>query len=387
MENFRQQLSENSALRRIFPWLPKDATGYRRNTQWKVELFNAKFHVTSLDTKLASRHYTVFINDDLVNEDNAFSEKERASVLRKWRLQKSVLTRYAKRKIGTEIDVGTPYHPHDLISTIIKKSKTYDKFIVPYRIKNSTGEWMLSFPEMYTWEDFEAIREDQGATIFSTQYELKVVEDSDRLAEEGWLKYWRYLPEIRNRYFIVDPAGTENKDNDPVGYLICDVDVLGNLYVVYSGQFWHTPWKMLRFTKELKDQFHPDDTFMEREKYSIYAADTVDKLLPGLVFSLIPHENTPPDKRIHPLKQYFETGRVFLGEGMKDLEDQITGYPDIRHNHILMCLAYVLKVMDIPTTKFHGAEEPETELEKDFLSEIQKMRARYAPKEDYDASF
>jgi hypothetical protein len=384
----------------MFPWIPKSDDGWRKWTRWRVEFANVKFHVSSLDTHQVSRHYTIIINDDLVNDINAFSDKERESVIRQWKMQKSILTRYSKKGIGMEVDVGTPYHSNDLISRLMTKVKTYTKFIVPYQVPNPNynpdrahdrernNPMQLSFPEMYDWVDFDRIREDQGASIFATQYELKVLDDADRLAYEEWLRYWSQLPLNFNRYLLVDPAGTETKTNDPSGFVVCDVDELGNLYVVYAEQFWLAPYAMLQQAERIRDAFKCDEVWFEREKYSISLADTVEHLLPKFNFGLLTHGNIPAPRRIHKLKQYFETKRIFIGKGMKDLEDQILNYPDVKHDHLLVALAYVLDVMDVPSKRFQRQADELPTKESELWEEIDRAKQKQQrAKEAYDDLF
>jgi len=404
MEDFREALRECKLLHDIFPEVPYPQEGvYRKFSQKKVEYKWVKFHVASLDTKQVSRHYTVIINDDLVNDDNAFSEKERDAIKRKWKFQKSIITRYKKLKVGLEVDVGSPFHPLDIMSLLIKKIKTYDKFIIPYALtkegkipalyKDEEGEWRiakegakLTLPEMFTWEDFEDKIEEQGRSIFGSQYELKVLEEEERLVDEKWIRYWQFLPENYIRHMVIDPAGTEKESNDATGITIVDWDARGTMHIVYAEKCWVTPMKLIGKIASLQKQLKPDDTFIEKEKYSITIADTLDLLAPKMDLSFVEHRNRPKPKRIHKLKQYFESGRVLLGQGMRELESDLTNYPDIDNDDVLDSLAYQLDEMDLPNKKIQRDNEPE--IEPGFELEINKLIGLdKETQEDMDAIF
>jgi len=355
MEEFRNLLTECKFIRRIFPEFPRITT--RKPwiwSRWKVEYKWVKFHVSAIDVRQVSRHYMVYINDDLVNDDNAFSETERETIKRKWKFQKSIITKYRKKKIGLELDVGTPYHSHDLMSFLVNSAKNYDKFIVPYALRDDgtiPDPWekdgWLTFPEMFTWEDFVDKYDDQGASIFNTQYKLQALEDSDILCKEEWLREWKFLPMNYIRHMIIDPAGSENKDNSATGITICDFDEGGTIYVVYAQRYWITPMELIKEMERLKEEFNPDEIFVEKEKYSVTIADTIEHLAPKLNFSFVESKNVPKPKRIHRLKQHFERGRILIKDHMKELKSQLLNYPsgDV---DILDSLAYQLIKMDVP---------------------------------------
>lgn len=377
MEDFRFIVMNCDILKQTYAWWPKSEASFRKWTKWRVQFGHFSFQVASLDTTQVSRHARQVWNDDLVNDDNAYSETERAKVLRKWKLQKSILTKSSKLKVGTELEFGTPYHSQDLMAHIIKHVRGYEKFIIPYKLVGLKGEEFLTFPEVFTWEDFEQIREDQGASIFATQYELNVIDDADRIAYEGMVRYYKYPPENYNRYLIVDPAGTENKRNDPSAFVVVDVDQAGVLYIAYAQHHWLMPNAMQQFAEQLARSYKVDEVYYEREKYSISIEDTVRHSGSTFIISFVEPKGRPKEKRIHRLKQYFETGRIFLSQGMTDFEDQLLSYPDCQHDDLLDALAYTLDKADAPSKKYSRAdeeEEPKDEFESEMNRTFSRMR-------------
>jgi len=394
MEEFREILRECQLLRDIFPEVPHPASGkYRKWSKYKVEYKWVKFHVASLDTRQVSRHYTVIINDDLVNDDNAFSDKERATILRKWKFQKSIITKYRKFKIGLELDVGTPFHHADLMSYMTRKIKTYDKFIMPYAVAEDgkvadldKRNGHLTLPEMFCWEDFEDKRQEQGKSIFGSQYELRIVDETDKLCDEEWLRYWRFLPENRIRHMTIDPAGVEHKESSATGITIVDWDEAGTMYILYAQKHWVTPMKLIGLISRLQHDYKPiDETFIEKEKYSITIGDTMEHLAPRFDLSFVEHRNRPKDKRIYKLKQHLERGKVLLCQGMKELENDLLNYPDVDSSDLLDALAYQLDVADTPRKKIIPDFEPE--IEEGFEEEMNKMLGLDQPEEGMDAYF
>jgi len=377
MADFRETLLSCQFLHELFPELPTNPNKYRKWALYKVEYKWVKLHVASLETKQVSRHYTVYINDDLINDINAFSEKERGNISRKWKFQKSIITKLRKTKTGLEIDVGTPFHSKDLISWFIKENKTYDKFIVPYAVTETGGvpdpfkrNGFLTFPELFSWEDFQDKRIDQGKSIFASQYKLQVLEDSDRLCYESWLRYWKFLPENFYRTMVVDPAGTEKGENNATGITICDTDERGVIYVVFAEEFYITPMALIEKMRELKKIYDPDEIWIEKEKYSVTIADTIDHYQIDLNFSFVEHKNISKGDRIHRLKQWFENKRILLGQGQADLENQIVEYPDCENKDILDSLAYQIKINHVPDKRM--VREPSPTSVESFEQEMEK---------------
>ncbi len=357
MEDFRETIRECRFLHWIFPELPKDSSQYRKWTKSKVEYKWFKFHVSSMDTRQVSRHYTIYINDDLVNDINAFSKVERESTMRKWRFQKSIITKHVKLKVGYELDVGTPYHSKDLMSYIMHRVDTYEKFIVPCALPDDKGVLdfekgigTLMFPEVASWEDYRELKKEQGASIFNTQYLLLCMDETDVLCKPEWIQYYKFLPENYRRYMIVDPAGTKDTDdNCPTGIIVADVNESGSIFLLHAMEYWVTPRKLIETMEELRVRYDPDESYIEKEKYSITIADTFDHIAPKLNFSFVEHKNEPKEKRIQRLKQWFETGRIFLNQGLTLFEDRILNYPDCAYDDMLDAFAYLLKVMNPPS--------------------------------------
>lgn len=375
MEDFRQTLSQNRLLHWIFPELPKSTDDYRSWTNSRVETFGgAKFHVASLETQQVGRHYEVIINDDWVNDKNAFSEIERENIKRKWAFQKAILTSYSRLGVGTEIDVGTLYCRGDLIDHIMRNSEGYDKFIVPFAIKNSQGKKVLSFPEIYTWEDFARKKKDMGRTLFASQYELRILDENAAITSEKWIMEWKNLPDNYVRYLIIDAAGTVDVGKrDPSAYLVADVDDRGRIFIRHTEMAWEETYEAVKRGERLARHFDVDETWYEREKFSISIAGVVDRIAPNFKFSLLSHKNEPPEKRVSRLTQYYETGSILHGPNQEELIGQVLNWPAVDHDDLLMCLAHLVRVMVPPR---RGIKREKDEQDVDFHEEMKRNHAR-----------
>ena len=141
----KHSLLQNERLQWIFPELPATEQAYDTMTQKRIEHRHVRVDFTSLETTLVSRHYPVWLNDDLENDENAKTDYMREDLKRRWRYQKAVLTKIKSRGIGLEIEVGTPYHTNGL-TWQIRRSPIYSKLEIPC-YKNRDKEQGVTFPE------------------------------------------------------------------------------------------------------------------------------------------------------------------------------------------------------------------------------------------------
>jgi hypothetical protein len=386
MENFRFTLM-NCPLQQAAFGLPADERGYDQFTKKVVRLGHVQFKVSSQEEQQASRHAKIIINDDLVNELNYVTEHSRDDVKRKWRFQKSVASQISKTDLALEIDSGTPYHYDDLMWWLMKKNTTYDKFISACvsgwpdisvsDVINRTKP--LRDTKLMTYEKLMEKLEEQGNSIFSSQYCMKPLSEVDALCKESWLKYWTLLPAVRWRTMVIDAGGSDPAVHDATGITIVDCDPYGNLYVVYAQEYWPTPQELIRDIKFLMDTYRPDDSRIEKEKYAVTIADTFEHVFPKYNISFVKHEGRTKagvGGRIMRLRQWFENGRILIGKNQKVLEDKLLQYPQVRNDDILDSLAYHLDVFRVPKE----TEKPtrDVNIEPTFVQEFDEYMGRLA---------
>jgi len=377
MTDFHTIMLECKFLHKIFPFLPSTKPQYRRFTLYRVEFKWFKFHVSSLEVKQVSRHYTFIINDDLVNDDNAYSVTEREKVKRRWKFQQSILTMYKKFKVGLIIEVGTPYHNNDLMSYLMTKVGFYTKFIQPYKHKNGH----LALPEVYCQEDFDKIRKKQGKSIFATQYELRVLYDQDKLVTEDQITYIDFMATNYIRKVIVDPGGSDElAKNTPTGVIIVDYTSAGTIDQIYEFRDWITPTQFIRLLMQIKRDYDPDEIRIEREKFTTTIADTVDHLALDLNIAFVNPQNMPKPKRAQRLKQWFETRRWRFSRSCPQSIEDACEHPDEQYKELIDCMAYAVdpQVLEFPKNKYGRPEDDEVP-DRGFTEELERIMKLNTP--------
>ena len=389
----KHSLLHNQILQWIFPDLPREESKYDSMTKPRIEHQHVKVDFTSLETTMVSRHYPVWLNDDLENDENARTEYMREELKKKWKYQKAILTRIKSRGIGMEIEVGTPYSVNGL-TWMIRNLPRYSKLEIPC-FKNRDRAQGVMFPELYSMDDFDAKREEMGSTIFSAQYLLLPLSEEDALCPESWIKRWTSLPDVRWRSMVIDPALSASAQADATGITIVDTDENGYIYIVHAEEYWLSPEKLLELIRNLQKQFDPDDTRIEKEKYSMTLADIWQHKYPDMNISFVEHRGRAKgskmnrdvmNTRIWRLKQWFETKRILLGPNMPSFEKQLIEYPDTARDDMLDSLAYQLDIRRIPRRKgkliLPSGREFEPSIEESFEAEMDDYYKKKIAKEE-----
>ena len=378
-ESIKYDLVQNDLLKWIFPELPQNESAYKTMTKSKIQAGHTRMEFSSLDTIQVGRHAPEMVNDDLENDENAFSDTLREELKRKWRYQKAILTKIRKKGLGLEIDIGTPYHFQGLIWQIMGM-KSYDKLIVPCW-EEVEGRRILAMPEVWTEEDFLEKREEMGSAIFSAQFLLHPLPEEDALCYPKWIKYYSALPEVSWRTMVVDPGGSDPKTKDATGISIVDTDENGDMYVVYYQKLWLSPDELMNLMHQLQKDYRPDDIRIEKEKYSITIADQFRHRFPLMKVSFVEHKHRKKRHRIWKLRQWLQGGRIFIPMDNKELETDLIQYPHLDYDDGLDSLAYHLDIRRVPprTTlpRFSPQIDPSFDVEYDkYLGRHHDKNAR-----------
>jgi hypothetical protein len=385
-ESVRYDLTNNDFLKWIFPEIPQRESDFKTITKLKIQSGHTRLEFASIDTTQVGRHAPSMVNDDLENDENAFSDTLREELKRKWRYQKAILTKIKKKGLGLEIDIGTPYHFQGLVWHLMNL-KTYDKMIIPCWY-DKDGVKKVTMPEVYTVEDFLEKREEMGAAIFSSQFLLHPLPEEDALCHPGWLKYYSILPENSYRTMVIDPGGSDPKTKDATGISIVDTDEKGDMYVVYYRKLWLSPVELMDTVASLHKQYRPDGVWFEKEKYSVTIADVFRHRFPLLGFSFVEHKLRQKPARIWRLRQLLQTGRILIPADNKELETDLLQYPHLDFDDGLDSLAYHLDVRRIPPKvqkpRFEPRIEPSFERELDRYLGLHKPEERGRTEADSD---
>jgi len=262
----------------------------------------------------------------------------------------------------------------------IRHLSGYDKLVIPCWTVDQDGVRHITMPELYTEQDFLEKLEEMGPAIFSAQYLLHPLAEEDALCNPKWIKYYSSLPENTWRSMVVDPGGSDPKTKDATGITILDTDEKGDMYVVYYRKMWLTPVDLMDTINHLKEEFKPDDIRIEKEKYSTTIADTFRHRFPLLHISYVEHQKRDKGQRIWRLKQWLQTGRIYIHQDARELETDLLQYPHLDFDDGLDSLAYHLDIRRIPPKIVKPRFQPQ--IETTFDEEFDRFVGRFRDKSD-----
>jgi hypothetical protein len=382
LEKIKFNLQYNELLRAIFKkWLPENPPEQaERWTQDEISIKGNKIETGSAEGNLVSRHYTIGINDDLVNRDNSATAEQISKVIDWWKLFQSLLL-----PKSVELIIGTRWDEDDLYGHIIKSFLQ-----VPSEEKNKSRiEWhkgKYHLLQLSCWADVEARTgstfptmfpdwklkeiEVEQAERFGGQYLNDPIAMSNKPFKPTWLsRTWdpALLPKIVTTIMTVDPTGKEKAESDYTGMTVVDAGLDKNVYIKFAQRKLVTDLKLVEWIVEVACDHFPAVIGIEENKYStlmelmeLSLPLIIRKLglnkeqaeyattLPGLCMELR-HRGRPKHVRILNLTGWFESGRMLLAPaGMQDVRDELLRFPSIRLFDIADALAYVLDVLTFP---------------------------------------
>jgi len=388
----KHDLLANPAIPYIFDRLPKTEREYQNRgkmTKNRIQCGEVVMEFWSMENTLVSQHFPKWINDDIENDKNTLTESGREKLKSKWKYQKAISTKLPGRDMPLEIETGTPYH-FDGIIWEISKNDRYSKLMIPAWTEvevNGKVEKKLAFPEFHSMEYFENKRSQMDKSIFAAQYLLQPIDEEDALCKSSWIKYWdgpkgKGLPTQCYRTLVIDPGGAEPGQHDATGITVVDTDQAGDMYIVHAEEYFLTPNALMDMIQWLKNTFHPDEMRIEKDRFMITIADIFKHRYPLLNIRYVTHQNRRKPARIMQLRQWFESGRVYLKQGMEQMENQLLRYKgegSIKRDDLLDSLSYHLDIRKLPAIKqphrLPSGKVFEPKTQADFDEEIAKLLA------------
>lgn len=202
-----------------------------------------------------------------------------------------------------------------------------------------------------------------GSYLFSNQYQNVIIPDDEKRFKSHWLRYYKELPEITNRFVFVDPAIGQKKHHDYTGIAMVDVSIDGDWYLRLAQRDRLTPTQIVEKIFELNAIYKPNAVGIEIVAYQealLYLMDQEMRRRNIIVpVKGIKRNQISKETRILGLVPRFEWGRIFVNTGMLDFEDEYTSFPRGKFDDILDSLASLEEIVFYPEKKIEkGLSQP-----------------------------
>lgn len=245
----------------------------------------------------------------------------------------------------------------------------------------------LYFPERLGQEFLDNKRKILGSYIFANQYLNRVIPDEEQDFKKSWLKYYHFLPTEKYTFITIDPAISLNDGADYTAFCVVHVDPDRNWYVQMANRLRITATDTVQLIFELYDRFNPTVIGIETIAYqqslihflqNEMARRGVHLPLQEIKAARLDKEggkHTTPSKymRIRRLVPMFEWGKIFLNQGLHDLEMEFSSFPRGSHDDIIDALARIEDVAYYPHSLRRTNREPQPndpEYEKWYIRQL-----------------
>lgn len=380
LTSIRSQIESNELLRALWPGIlpTKDCI-------WKTEALQlnrdhhhpeATFEAAGTGTRITGRHYNLSIEDDTVAPDlDEMGEEEllptQGDVEKAIGYHRLLTPLIATMPDNRMVIVGTRWFPQDLLSWSQNKEPRYTQYYRAVREDkdgNPDENGDLTYPERFSSEVLDSIRDAIGPYLFNTLYLNTPVRSEDMIFRPEWFSYYDSQPKNLVTYTTVDLAPPDSKSRDPDYNVIltCGKDLsTGYIYVLDYFRDRCTPSEVISQIFRHVTRYHPVTVGLETVAYqksmSYWIRERMSK--EGDYFMITEFKpTTKKEHRVAGLQPVVNSGSLKFQRWMTDLVNEMLSFPLGTHDDLIDSLAMQLSLWaSTPTTeekKLIEADDP-----------------------------
>jgi hypothetical protein len=340
-----KELTENLLIQAFFEGIvPRDKSDFEvcAVDTGKIRFQRVEIDIGSPEKPLGGHHYTIGINDNLVNEKNSRSDTMRRKINEEWRKQESILSEHAQEYV-----FETTWYPDDLAGIILHPegkfdfSALYRKACLRFIAESGYAVWSCPargengrpvFPAKVDNEYLDRKLKKQGSHIYNALYELQPTAAEDLIIRPEWKQNYVSLPETFVRNIACDAAGTKGKESSYSAVSIGDWDPEGTLYIPYAEKKKVSTMELYAWLMKLIDMSAEEKRpvsilGIESEKFGIALGSLMefnrDPIKRNFILCLLQIRGRPRHVRLGSLDVLYESGHVRSKRGLTDYETEL----------------------------------------------------------------
>lgn len=247
------------------------------------------------------------------------------------------------REASPLILVHTQYHNDDLPNRLSKRKEYHSQKwpLVPDPFDENVAKHVVQWPEAWPWSRVEAAM--KKPLIFARQYQLRVVQDEDRLIPEPRrydpkiLEYrdsaWRIRGEIVRMAIGVDPASTEGELNrgSRTALVVAAITPKMEKYVVDCVVGRWAPERVLKEIEEAWKKWQAYQVFIEEVNFSKIYGDLLRKRT-ACPAKASKAQGDKVQRIVGTLNPEMENGKIYFpeeggGPGMAEIIRELVEFP------------------------------------------------------------
>ena len=243
----------------------------------------------------------------------------------------------------------------------------------------------LFFPEKLSKEFLDNAKRTMGSYLYANQYLNEIIPSDKQSFKREWFKYYEELPRKLNTFVFVDPALSEADGNDYTGVVVVQVDAQNRWYIKDAKRYRLNPTQIVGLIFKLQSEFQPQIIGIEEVAYQkslLYFLDEEMRrrnvVLP--VKGIRPPNDRNKQTRILSLVPRFEWNRIFLNQGLQDLELELLQFPRGLHDDLIDALASIEYIYYPPDDRPEEQKKPHSpndpRFESWYIQNIHKQSSR-----------
>ena len=312
---------------------------------------------TGMERTITSQHYDKIKFDDLVSRENIGTKEMREKTKVYYRDCLDLL----EPGVSQVLVLGTMWDYDDLYSYIRKDLKGYFKIMV--RAVEENG--IIIYPMKFNQGRRDELKKQKGTYSFYCQYYNKAVDDDNADFKHSWIQYYGDMDlydrdanqKITKKPLTVnmtlDPALSEKSEDDPSGFVVWGIDILGKIYYLHCEKGMLNPTQLISRIIKLHMRWKPNKFAVESVGFQKVLKFNLNAEFQRLGYRfpviLLSPGKVDKDTRIRGLIPFFENKDVFIKREMTDLEDELIHFPRGGENHLLDASAMQLELLRRPT--------------------------------------
>lgn len=300
---------------------------------------------TGLEKEQTSQHYDLIIADDLVARENVHTAEQRQKVKDYINSLMALLEPQGELWV-----IGTRWHQNDAYADLIEEG-IWDVMIRGCYTDDTRTEAL--FPEKFTLEKLQFLRNKMGAYQFSAWYLNNPVSQDAADFKKEWIKYYEPSTHPSSLYLTIDPAHSLAPGADFTALVVAGMFKDGRVRVVDYVHKRLIPSDLVDAVFGLVKKYRLHrvglETYayqktlkydMERKMRETKTFFSVDEMGGRRTGKAEPFENK--EARIRRLQPLFEQGLVEIRKDMTALEDELLSFPRGKYDDLIDALSYQL---------------------------------------------
>jgi len=315
---------------------------------------------TGLEKEQTSQHYDLIIADDLVARENVSTREQRQKV------KDYINSLFALLEPNGELwVVGTRWSMDDAYGDLIEEG-IWD-VLIRGAYTDATRSAPI-FPEKFTLEKLQALRNKLGPTLFASWYLNDPISQEAADFKKEWIKYYAPgTPHPDSLYLSIDPAHSLSRDADYSAFVVAGMFKDRRIRVVDFVRRRVVPSELVSIVFELVKKWRlkrvgiETFAFQKTLKYEIERRQRetgiffgIDELRIGRTGS--GEKTINKEERIRSLQPLFEQGLIELRGDMSDLVDELLSFPRGKYDDLIDALSRCIQFL-IPSVGTKAAED------------------------------